>query len=125
MSSTLAPIDDLESQFAKLKQQLTQAERARISPADRHAQEIRQQLADKQAELQHVQELESQAVAEQQQQEALAALREMEQDMLSEKSRLDGLRTQYSQLASEIQRTEFRHGAMLRAFAQAKQRMGV
>ena len=124
-TETLPCSSDLAEQAQRLEADLAVAEAARVSDADRHARAIREQLQQKKQELQSQQAAEDAANQKLLHEQALQSLAEIESEIHAEKIKLDGLRTKYSAFASDIQRTEFRHGTMLRAYSQLKQQLGI
>jgi hypothetical protein len=123
--STITQSTDLAERIRELESELRSAEQARVRPEDRHAQQVRDQLQAKREELHAQQAAEHAASTKLLHQQAILSLAEIDRDIHAEKTKLDDLRTQYSALASEIQRTEFRHGSMLRAYVKVKQQLGV
>ena len=123
--STAALPTELESEIQQLKSDLAAAERARIRPEDAAADVIRLRLADAQHELFLQQELESRAIAEQQRARDLRELCELEQRANTAKNTLDNLRRTYSQLATQIQKSEFEHAGLLREYSRLKQQIGI
>jgi hypothetical protein len=125
VATLTSPTDNLETEIQQLKSDLAAAEAARISPADRHALELREQLKRKEQELRQQQELESQAISAQQRALDLTALHELEQRLWVMKTELDEMRRQHGQLQGKIQQSKFAHAQMLREYSRFKQQIGV
>jgi hypothetical protein len=124
MSSTIAPID-LAEEIKALNLQLLRAEAARISDADRHVQEIRAQLANKQAEFAREQEAEAADQAAQQRARDLQTLAQLENDINTAKAETVALRRELDELPQRLSRKHYELGQLLRQRAQLKLDLGI
>jgi hypothetical protein len=120
---TVLSTSDLTEEIKKLENDLRTAEQARISDADRHAQQIRDQLRQKKQELRYQQELESVSIAEKQRQQQLAQLDETEKAIDERKAESIALRRMIAELPSRLAFSEFELNRLLRQYAQLKQEL--
>jgi chromosome segregation ATPase len=118
--STTAPPIDLQQAIEQLQRDLRTAEDSRITDADRRVAEIRQQLADKQAELYQQQEAESAAADAHQRQRQFALLAEMEKAIDERKTETVVLRRMLAELPAKLSAAEYQLNELLRSHTQLK-----
>ena len=114
-------LESIDAEIQQLEADLRNAEHARISDADRRAQEIRQQLENKRQALEAAQELESRVVAEQERQRQLESLREVESQVQKAGNLVVALKAELSQLPARLALAQYEHRRLCRVHAQLKQ----
>jgi chromosome segregation ATPase len=121
---TASPID-LESEIQRLRDDLRDAECARITPADRKINEIRDQLAAKESELQRMQESEAAGEVARQHAEKLQTFAEIESAIERSKTETLTHRRMLAELPGKLSVAEYQLNQLLRTHAQLKKELGL
>jgi hypothetical protein len=117
--------DNLESEIRQLQDDLAAAEALRVRPEDVHANAIRKQLSDKQAELLAAQFAEGVELGKQQRARELALLTELEKEIDRAKTETLTLRRLISETPGRLAAAEYKLGQLLRQHSKLKIELGV
>ena len=110
--------DNLESEIRQLQDDLAAAEALRVRPEDVHANAIRKQLSDKQAELLAAQFAEGVELGKQQRARELALLTELEKEI--DRAKTETLKVQNFELTRLL--LTFRAGGYFKVIVESKWR---
>jgi hypothetical protein len=117
--------DDLAQQIAELQNDLRNAEAARVSDADRHAQELREQLRRKEQELREAQSVEAQEEQDRQHAMQLTLLQELGVKESAAKAEVLQLQRELATLPQRLQMAQAQHSEICRLRARLKTELGI